>query len=378
MYNFYLKGYMDFLDVLADAPDDSYKNIIPGVVFTKKGPLVQGNYARDVIYENAWTDAICQWRGHIYDLEHRTLIARPFKKFFNLDEQPSSTVKALQDIPGIQRISYAEKLDGTMIIVYKRPGESDYRIATRGSLEPLVNSNYPNYHAAARELLQQKCPNFANAMHPHFTYIFELIWKPGREGLVTKYASDDIYLIGLVDNLCGQDIAYHVVKQTALELGFSYPKQKTFATLADCIAWATQNQDDCISEGMIVTFEDALTVLGRVKIKTEQYKTIHRMLFEAHTKYVLPLILNGNIAEYMQRTPKELLPRIVETLQKYYYTVNKCIALYKPICHISDQKEFALTVQTSIPKQFQKFMYALRSEGSINSRLKPDDLVIDY
>ena len=366
---------MEFLDKLKDSPDGVYKDIVPGVVFTKCGTLIQGNYSRDVVFEGAWPDEVCNWRGHIYDTSQGRLVARPFEKFFNLGENEKISYAVLEQIikdnPGA-KFTYWEKVDGTMIIAYWFEGE--IHVATRGSLKPIVDSCYPNYHFAAMSMILTKYPGVITALRemPFTTLVFELVWAKGRENLVTKYKEDDLYLIGMLDEKF--DYSSREIKSCAEAFKLKIPEIYDFNDFAGCVLTAEFTCDERISEGYVVAIELGQKVLKRVKIKTQQYRDIKRLMHGVNSKDLLDKILDGTIYEFLGKTPKELQVRVVDYLEKYAYILSKSFEYYKPLSHIQVQKDFALEVLGKVPKPFQKYMFALRNGRGINAVIKPDDI----
>ena len=367
---------MEYLQQLKDKPDGVYDNIIPGVTFTKLGNLVQGNYTRDVMYTAGWTELNCMWRGHIYDLVLNRLVARPFEKFFNIEEHPSTKLNTLMDLRSTTTCYYKEKLDGTMIIVYRHPTDGILKVATRGALVPLVGTNYPNYHAKAEEILKTKYPKFYAEAEIGKTYVFELIWNEGRAGLVTKYDRDDMYLIGMLENDFSIDYPHDKVELTrkTYDLSEHDSKPTGLTTVQDILMWAEKYEDEHVTEGVVLNFETSNTVVKRAKVKTTQYLTIHKMMMEVTPSELFEKIISGNHFLFLKNLPKELPIKAVVVYRKYYYIINRVLELYEPISHIQSQKEFALKVQADVPKEFQKFMYSLRSGFGINMVMKADDL----
>src|SRR4028119_412849 len=84
-------------------------------------PLFIYNYTPKAQYERVWNEVTLQCRGLILD-EGGKVVARPFRKFFNLEEVDSLPAEPFE---------VYEKLDGSLGILYWT-GEQAF-IATRGS-----------------------------------------------------------------------------------------------------------------------------------------------------------------------------------------------------------------------------------------------------
>ena len=92
-----------------------YKQVHPTL------PLTIWNYNEKVQYENLWDDITLMCRGLVTD-DNGNVVARPFKKFFNLSEQKHSAT---------EKFDVYDKLDGSLGIFFYYNG--GWIMATRGS-----------------------------------------------------------------------------------------------------------------------------------------------------------------------------------------------------------------------------------------------------
>lgn len=90
-----------------------------------KYPLFIYNYTPRCQFARAWTPETLACRGLILD-EDGNVIARPFRKFFNLGEQNAN-------LPIGDAFEAFEKLDGSLGIAYREPEWGTIQIATRGA-----------------------------------------------------------------------------------------------------------------------------------------------------------------------------------------------------------------------------------------------------
>ena len=79
------------------------------------GPLVLYNYTDKCTYERAWTSITMACRGLVFDRHTGECVARPFAKFFNLDEHETTRLAALPIGAGFTAF---EKLDGSLGIMF--------------------------------------------------------------------------------------------------------------------------------------------------------------------------------------------------------------------------------------------------------------------
>src|SRR5438874_2440055 len=87
-------------------------------------PLTIYNYTAKCQYDQLWSDVTRVCRGLIID-DNGTVVARPFPKFFNMDEHSRS------DIVFSKAFTITEKVDGSLGVLY--PSGDGWAIATRGS-----------------------------------------------------------------------------------------------------------------------------------------------------------------------------------------------------------------------------------------------------
>lgn len=136
------------------------KYVEDGFISKRKHPkydLWIYNYTAKTAYERFWNDLTLQCRGLILDKDYN-VIARPFKKFFNYEENKHT---ATADF------NIYEKLDGSLGIVFFYSGE--WIIATRGSFES-------EQAIKGAELLKKYNLDLLNMIAPRHTWLFEIIY----------------------------------------------------------------------------------------------------------------------------------------------------------------------------------------------------------
>src|SRR5437016_6113784 len=118
-------------------------------------PLTIYNYTAMCQYERRWCDISRMCRGLIVD-DSGDIVARPFPKFFNLEEHSRS------DVTFSKPFTVTEKVDGSLGVLY--PSGDNWAIATRGSF----TSEQAN---RATVLYQRAYADFRP--EPGRTYLFE-------------------------------------------------------------------------------------------------------------------------------------------------------------------------------------------------------------
>ena len=129
-------------------------------------PLTIYNYSRATQYEERWDEITLQCRGLIVD-DKGNVVARPFKKFFNIEEAKHT---ATEDY------TVYEKLDGSLIILFFYAG--NWLFASRGSFisdQAIMAKKISKKYRLA--LLDDKDLYEVIKQHPHdLTYLFEIIY----------------------------------------------------------------------------------------------------------------------------------------------------------------------------------------------------------
>lgn len=240
----------------------------------KKHPtadLLIWNYSHLCQFERYWTEETMMCRGLITDLEGN-IVARPFKKFFNLGEgyKPGEPAPPLPDEP----FEIYEKYDGSLGILYW-DGES-HRIATRGSFES-------EQAIKATEMLQSRIEECE--FRPGWTYLFEIIYPENR--IVVDYGGiETLILLDVLDNETGNS----VLDLVEGGIPFQCARRHEVKSIDDLLKVEREN-----AEGFVVRFRSGL----RVKIKHDEYCRLHKLLTGINDKRIWEMLSNGDSIEQM-------------------------------------------------------------------------------
>ena len=125
-----------------------------------------------------------------------TIVARPFPKFFNLDE----IIARGESLPA-EDFEVFDKLDGSLGILY-HDSAGHPRIATRGSF-------LSEQAARGTGLLREKYGDLR--FDPACTYLFEIIYPENR--IVVDYAGlTDLVLLAVIDTDSGAERPYEWIR----------------------------------------------------------------------------------------------------------------------------------------------------------------------
>jgi T4 RnlA family RNA ligase len=247
-----------------------------GYVNVQKHPshsLYIYNYSAAAQYERVWNEVTLQCRGLILD-ERQNIIARPFKKFFNLGEEEG------QFIPN-EPFDVYEKMDGSLGILYWI-NEQPF-IASRGSF-------ISEQAQKANRLLNEKYSHTISRLDKNKTYLFEIIYPENR--IVVDYGGkEELVLLAEIDKQTGAE-------NHPADIGF--PVVERYEGLKDLALLKELQQEN--REGFVVRFQSGL----RYKIKFEEYVRIHKIITNASTLTVWENLREGKtLSELLDRVPDE-------------------------------------------------------------------------
>jgi RNA ligase len=212
-------------------------------------PLTIYNYSQATQYEGKWDDITLQCRGLVIWNDTEEIIARPFPKFFNLEEG--------KHIP-TSEFSVYEKMDGSLIIAFYLWGS--WVVASRGS--------FTSEQAVAASRLLEKMDT-STRMNIDSTFLFEFTAPWNR--IVVDYGSEEkLTLLGGIRTEDGVEAPYESLVYIADGLGCDVVKRYDGITDFDKLKELnTPNH-----EGFVVHFSNG----DRCKIKFEDYVTLHKII----------------------------------------------------------------------------------------------------
>lgn len=266
----------------------------------KSKPLIIWNYSKKVQYERCWNEILLQCRGLITDFEGN-IIARPFKKFFNLEEHNKSDI--------LNDLSYEvfEKMDGSLGILFHYEG--DWIFASRGSF----TSDQAVW--GTNKLKEWFGDDLSlNWMGKDDTFIFEIIYPENR--IVCNYGDDeDLVLLSVIDTETGEELSYEDITEIYRKYFRIVKRYDGFSTL-DVTELRDFEEDN--REGFVVRYSNGF----RVKVKFKEYCRLHRIITNVSTKSIWEALKNGDGLEgIIDSVPDEFFNWVKETkrdlLQEY-------------------------------------------------------------
>lgn len=255
-------------------------------------PLTIWNYTPAVQYGEKWDEVTLQCRGLVTGTEG-DVVARPFKKFFNLEENKHTPT---------QDFEVFDKMDGSLGIMFKYNGEMI--CATRGSF----TSDQSKWMS---EFAQKY--NYQDIIVEGFTYLFEIIYPENR--IVVNYDGQErLVLLGIINTETGEELPHNELFE-GFDVVKKYDGVRDYSELKGKVG---QN-----SEGFVVRFSNG----DRMKIKGEEYLRLHKIMTNVSTTGVWELLSNGgDINEFLKDVPDEFYKKVKDyaDLLKYgFYRISE-------------------------------------------------------
>lgn len=242
------------------------------------------NYTSKAQFDSVWNPVTEVCRGLVVS-DDGLIVARPFRKFFNLDGPLSVDLQS-------QSFTATEKLDGSLGVLYKTP--EGYKVATRGSF-------ISDQARFASELWSERYSTVA--VPPDVTLLFEIIYPSNR--IVVNYGDmSDLVLIGAVEISSGKTLSLD-------SLSGLYPgpvvSQVKFESLTDVLnAPSVFNK-----EGFVLHFTQRDI---RFKVKHEEYVRLHRLVTDVSARRIWEVLSSGSSLEpWLDAVPDEFHSFVAET-----------------------------------------------------------------
>ena len=239
------------------------------------GELSIFKYSADCVWDGMWNDVVKRCRGIVLNTATGKIVARPFDKFFNINERPDTNVHLLEKKAKSQKMVATKKLDGSMCSIWFYNGA--WHCSTPGGLTS------PQAQHAAGLLLGKY--NLSK-LPTDITFVCELLCPWDRKDKVVDYGDrDELVLLAAFENKWDltevpRQRLETLATGTGLQLVDVYP-------LDEEDPWSTPIPVG--EEGFVVRFEDGF----RIKIKSRWYMHWHRLLSQVSYKHLIELLEGG-------------------------------------------------------------------------------------
>lgn len=283
-------------------------------------PLFIYNYTARCQYERAWTTETLACRGLVLDADGHVL-ARPFRKFFNIGEETPETVAP---VPVGSDYLVSEKLDGSLGIAYRDPITGQIAIATRGAFaseQALWATEWWQDNARGVEIPDGE------------TWLFEIIYPDNR--IVVNYGDRaELVLLAVIDNATGHDRALPEHWPGAMA------RRWNDSAVEELIDGVDEPQN---FEGFVLYYP---TTGQRAKVKLDEYVRLHRLLTHCSSKAIWELLASGQgLGEMLDHVPDEFFAWVrgqeAELLASYAEIERDCTEQFDRLAVADDRKASA-------------------------------------
>jgi RNA ligase len=317
------------------------------VITSERFPnLAMLHYKEDCVFNQNWPTFAKMCRGLIVDMKNQTILAHPFEKFFNMDQQPETAYDILKDQKDFE---ISEKLDGSMLTLFKNPTDNQYYLTTKGSFD----SDHGKFATSIMpEILKQD--KWVN----DYTLMFELISRQFR--IVIDYTkkgyAEGLYLIGARDRHSNRLLTYAEVALLSKELGVLGPKSFKFDSL-DQLLERTKEMP-LTEEGFVLRYPDGLMV----KVKGAAYLRAHKFVSHLSDKNILAAVGEGVEDPFVEICPDEFRDEVIEKIAYFKSRkldiLNQCYQYFHEAPK-EDRKTFALWVIKNVKPSLKGCLFNL-------------------
>ena len=320
--------------------------------------LVMLHYSREAQTEKNWNTFSRMCRGLILDMKNKCVLARPFDKFFNIDEQPETKLPKLTQY---KDFSVSEKLDGSMLILFKDSETGQFHFTTKGSFE----SDHGKY---ATLIMPESLKS--DILVKTFTFIFELVTyrKDLRANLVIDYQKkgypEGVYLIGVRNKISGTLASFKKVREFAEIYNLPVFKTYSYSSLDEMVEKAKALP--VLEEGFVIHFPGQNLL---VKLKGEDYKRAHRFISKLSPTYLLEGLMYNSSEDLIELAPEEYKEDVIKQLDTFRDQKLLLKAWlekrFEEAPKDSGRKEFAIWVNQNLEGGVRGFMFQLYDKKSL-------------
>lgn len=252
-------------------------------------------YSKLCTIERSWNDFTLIARGLVLDIKNNLIVALPFPKFFNLNENESVWIHDSE-------FEVYPKMDGSLGIAFYYANA--WHVATKGSFHSEQAEWATNY------LRSNLPPN----LNPDITYLFEIIYPSNR--IVIDYQGESkLCLLGGFNNKTGKEYSPGELccdGSFTCVGGYDIINPIKFNSLEDILTYAS-NKTSLDEEGYVIKFLQSDKSYNRLKVKFEPYCRAHRLISNITPLALWELLSNDpdqinltNSVKFKEEIPEEL------------------------------------------------------------------------
>lgn len=313
------------------------------------------NYSPKVQAQGLWDEYTLSCRGMVVNAAG-DILARPFKKFKNIEDYSA------EEIPADQEFEIFEKIDGSLIVVFYYEPYMEWIVSARGSF-------ITEQATEARKMLDN---NQLKKLNIDQTYLFELIYPENR--IVVDYGLlRDLILIASISNKTGYEITFDTLND--LYSPYFTVVQRHDLELTNFHELKDLEEDNQV--GFVVRFKNGF----RMNIKFAGYLKVQAVVTNLSNLTLWEHLKNGfDFDELVDRVPDEFYKWIRATIAnikgEYRYIELKAYKEFFNLFYlngITKRTEFASSVENSEYKTILFKLYDKRAyDILIWNMIKPE------
>ncbi len=311
-------------------------------------PLWIYNYTHNAQFDKMWTPETLACRGIVAD-EQNKIWARPFEKFFNIEEHQYKFPEG--------PIEISEKMDGSLGILFRY--DSELVFCSRGSFD---SDQAREFEAIWRE------KHGHESIDSGKTYLFEIIYPENR--IVVDYGQErKVVLLGIIETETQKEIAPITDPEVTNLRSVEICRFFDFERIEELLDEHTRAQFSN-SEGFVVRHIESNF---RVKVKLDEYVRLHKLITEASSVSIWETLANGDPIESMlEKVPDEFYQYVRNTrdeLLKSFYSVKDDIKKYLSKVPNLSRKDQAIWIQNNVPKKLQGFIFSALDQRTYDDKI---------
>lgn len=294
-----------------------------------------------------------EMRGLCINVLNDEIVLLPFPKFFNINELEETSIDVVKEkIKNAKTFEITNKMDGSMLSVRFYQGK--FILGGTGSLH--LNGNNPRLDECYLWLTDEYKNMIAE--NTDKTFLFEYISQNDIHIVNYSEKEQGLYLIGVRDVNNGYVCLYNEVIDYANRYGVKTIVMENSSL--DNLISKRGNYKAKEKEGWVLRIDNYM-----YKIKCEDYIEIHTLLTEkSPPKTIIRNVDNETIDDLLANVPmayRKNIDSIVNNVYAYIGIRTRMFEKYwKDACHIADDKEFAIHVNSCVPKEYRGYLFAKR------------------
>lgn len=241
--------------------------------------LVSFKYTDMTVYKRNWNNVTLHARGIVFDSNTGKVLARPFDKFFNLEElvdidsgklkQTAEVVKKYLGFDNLyndykhQKFTVTDKIDGSLGIMFFTGQE--WLVKTSGAFDS-DQARWANSWCFNKKHID------TDKLDKTKTYLFEIVYREDPHPI--KYDTEGLVLLAVIDTATGKEESYAVVQQLARFINVPCAQSIELDSFDEVVTYAKNLPNS--KEGVVLTFENGF----KLKLKGNAYLLLQKVFHD--------------------------------------------------------------------------------------------------